>query len=112
MGIVKIFYYHIFLSHLVICDPPCQNGGVCRKSGRCKCLTGYKGAQCQMEREEKNERENYKQKYKQSSITTRRKQLCTTKKHITDLFAFFPVFTRSQYYILRKIHIWRNDSAT
>ena len=42
--------------------------------------------------EEKNERENYKQNYKQSSITTRRKQLHTTKKLITDLFAFFPVF--------------------
>ena len=42
--------------------------------------------------EEKNEKENYKQNYKQSSITTRRKQLHTTKKLITDLFAFFPVF--------------------
>ena len=40
--------------------------------------------------EEKNERENYKQIYKQSSITTRRKQLlCTTKKQTYYRFVCF-----------------------
>ena len=48
--------HHKVLLHFlcpVICDPPCQNGGVCRKSGRCKCLTGYKGAECQIEKRRK-----------------------------------------------------------
>ena len=35
---------------LGICDPPCENGGRCRKSGKCKCPSGTRGKQCQLVR--------------------------------------------------------------
>ncbi|KAF8568165.1 hypothetical protein P879_02081 [Paragonimus westermani] len=28
------------------CNPPCRNGGVCRKGNRCDCLRGFKGVDC------------------------------------------------------------------
>ncbi|KAF6772354.1 hypothetical protein AHF37_08781 [Paragonimus kellicotti] len=28
------------------CNPPCRNGGVCRKGNRCDCLRGFKGLDC------------------------------------------------------------------
>ena len=32
------------------CSPPCQHGGRCRRSGRCRCAPGYRGPLCQWER--------------------------------------------------------------
>jgi hypothetical protein len=32
------------------CDPPCENGGRCRKNGSCKCRPGYYGKACQTHR--------------------------------------------------------------
>ena len=105
---------HFFLSHLVICDPPCQNGGVCRKSGRCKCLTGYKGAQCQMERRGKKRKRKLQTKLQTKQYYYQKKAtMYYEETNILQIcLLFFLYSTRSQYYILRKIHIWRNDSAT
>ena len=36
--------YHTF--SLAICDPPCENGGLCVQSGHCSCPAGWKGATC------------------------------------------------------------------
>nr|XP_034190302.1 hemocytin [Osmia lignaria] len=30
-----------------VCDPPCQNGGICLPSNLCQCPQAYKGSQCQ-----------------------------------------------------------------
>ncbi|THD28221.1 Neurogenic locus notch protein 3 [Fasciola hepatica] len=36
----------------ITCNPPCQNGGVCRENGRCECLRGYQGADCSVDVDE------------------------------------------------------------
>ncbi|VDP70371.1 unnamed protein product [Echinostoma caproni] len=35
-----------------VCNPPCQNGGVCRESGQCECLRGYEGVDCSQDVDE------------------------------------------------------------
>lgn len=42
------------------CSPPCSNGGKCRKSGKCKCLSGFAGATCQERRKGRSRKENKK----------------------------------------------------
>ena len=36
--------------NLVICEPECQNGGKCRKNGKCKCVPGFYGKMCEVQR--------------------------------------------------------------
>ena len=48
--------YHVrsvnvsFLFSVAICNPGCQNGGVCSGPNICDCLTGYHGDRCQTHR--------------------------------------------------------------
>ena len=32
---------------LAICDPVCENGGICTAPDTCVCLAGYSGDQCE-----------------------------------------------------------------
>ena len=32
---------------IAICNPVCQNGGVCVGSNKCKCKSGYSGHLCE-----------------------------------------------------------------
>ena len=43
-------------SFLAVCDPPCQNGGICKNSGKCKCPFGFKGSQCQLVRKRRKKK--------------------------------------------------------
>ncbi|XP_046519220.1 epidermal growth factor-like protein 7 isoform X3 [Equus quagga] len=36
----------------VVCQPPCQNGGVCVQPGRCHCPAGWRGDTCQTDVDE------------------------------------------------------------
>ena len=56
---IKYLYHKQILGlfFLVICDPICQNGGMCKNSGRCKCPKGFKGTHCQLVRK-KRKRKN------------------------------------------------------
>ncbi|XP_070107115.1 epidermal growth factor-like protein 7 isoform X26 [Equus przewalskii] len=37
---------------LAVCQPPCQNGGVCVQPGRCHCPAGWRGDTCQTDVDE------------------------------------------------------------
>ncbi len=32
---------------LAICDPLCENGGICTQERTCHCVSGYKGPICE-----------------------------------------------------------------
>ena len=58
----------------VVCDPVCENGGRCRKSGRCKCLPGYYGPRCESRRQgrsRKHQRRN-RSRNKQKKIKNKK----------------------------------------
>ena len=50
----KLYRHNIMLSHtlffssfcLVVCDPPCENGGVCVENDTCKCTDAFSGPTC------------------------------------------------------------------
>ncbi|XP_070374492.1 epidermal growth factor-like protein 7 isoform X19 [Equus asinus] len=39
-------------AHTAVCQPPCQNGGVCVQPGRCHCPAGWRGDTCQTDVDE------------------------------------------------------------
>ncbi|CAH8290763.1 unnamed protein product, partial [Schistosoma turkestanicum] len=36
----------------VSCNPPCENGGICRPGNLCECTRGYEGIQCDLDIDE------------------------------------------------------------
>lgn len=32
---------------LAVCNPPCENGGICEKPNKCNCPKSYDGSLCQ-----------------------------------------------------------------
>lgn len=39
--------FTVSLLLLAVCNPPCQNGGVCKTPGKCECPEMFDGPQCE-----------------------------------------------------------------
>ncbi len=44
---IIIMFTDVLYMDLAICDPVCENGGVCTQERTCHCISGYEGQRCE-----------------------------------------------------------------